>query len=265
MRQRDRDSGDGTDDRRRHLTELQTAELHVTDEERHLGRPQGGHEEAHRERCEERTDGGLVVEARQWATERDAGECEKETDARTQPKDGRTVPGVQFSSLDQRRTQGVVGEDDDEAREDDHHRREAPVVRGEQPGEDERDDHARDLEQGLRAGLPRESTPDPGPDRVQRAVRLRRRAHAGTGARGIAASRKLRRSAASRLEAGTTVAGALLELESLTEPSSLLDERHEPGLGEAMAELQLVVVDRLAEHLPTRDDDRALAVCRARP
>ncbi len=68
------------------------------------------------------------------------------------------------------------------------------------------------------------------------------------------------RSAASELAPGRSPPAAARAASASASPSGVLDERHEPGLREAAAELELVVVDRLAERLPPRDDDRALAV-----
>ena len=99
----------------------------------------------------------------------------------------------------------------------------------------------------LRARLPREAAEDAGADPVRRALLGRRHAGAGASGRGIACSRKLVRSAASELALGTIAAGCCSPASAAAEPVRRLDERDEPRRGEPSAELQLVVVDGLAE------------------
>ena len=166
------------------LTELELSELHPAHEQRHVGCAQRVDDEADRECDEEPANLALAVEVRQRRRKRDAGDGQSEAECGADPEDGRLVLIPQVATLDQGRAQRVVREDDGEAREQDHHRREPPVVRGQKPREDERDGHARDLESQLRACLPRDPAQDAGADRVG-SNRLRR--HASAAGRGIRA------------------------------------------------------------------------------
>ena len=176
------------------------------------------------------------------------------------PEDGRAVVLGNVAPLDQGRAERVVGEDDDEAREDEHHRREPPVVRRQQPREDERDDHARELERHLRAGLPGDPAEDPAAERVGRDVRLLAHARAGTAARRIAVVRKPKIRGERARRSARSARVAVRQRQCLGETSGSSTSVTRPACGEAAPELELVVVDRLGERLPARHDDRALAV-----
>jgi hypothetical protein len=135
---RDRDADGRAHERGRDLRSSSFRNSHVAHEQRHLGRAESADQEAGRERRRRASGRPVAVEAGQSAGGGGSDEREYEADACADQKTVERSPGTQVASLDQRRAERIVREHDDEAGEDEHHRREAPVVRGEQPGEDER-------------------------------------------------------------------------------------------------------------------------------
>ena len=156
----ERDARRGADQRRGDLAKLEPPEAHVACEQGHLGRSRRADEEAHGDRREQAGGPPAGRSIGQQAREADPGESEGQTAARANPEDGRAVSPVELAALDERRPEGVVGEHDDEAGKDQHHRRQAPVTRREQAGQHQRDDHPRKLEDDLRRRLPRHAAAD---------------------------------------------------------------------------------------------------------
>ena len=75
---------------------------------------------------------------------------------------------VRSRLLDERRAEREIGEDEHEARRDEHHSRYAVVVGREEPCEQHGRDEPRDLEDHGRAELPRDTAHDAALDQLRR-------------------------------------------------------------------------------------------------
>ncbi len=107
--------------------------------------PERDDQEAERHGDEQRLDGRLPVEVGDEAGHRDADDRADGAGRDAHPEDGRAVALGERRALDQGGAQGEVGEDVDQAGEDQHEGREAVVVRREEAREDDAHDHPRAL------------------------------------------------------------------------------------------------------------------------
>ena len=122
--------------------------------------PERREDEARREGHEERPHLRLPVEAGHGPGQRDPRAAEDEPEADPRPERRRPVRLRQLAPLHERRAEREPGEDRDDPGEDEHHPGDAVVLRGEEPGEDDRDDELRELDEEPRCALPGDAPED---------------------------------------------------------------------------------------------------------
>lgn len=154
------DADRGTDEGRHHHAELEAAEAHASREKRRLRRPERGHEEAQRERREQRAHLGLAVERCDRSGEEDPEGCEQEPGADAEPERGRAVVLGDIPALDESGSEAEVREHVDQPGEHDDHGCDPVVRRSEEPREDDRDHDSRGLKCHLGDRLPGEASQD---------------------------------------------------------------------------------------------------------